>query len=300
MQQRAFGRTGMSVSVLGFGGSEIGYENADDAAVSRLLYAALDAGLNVIDTAECYMDSEEKIGRAVSHRRGDFFLFTKVGHEHGWGRDDWSPASIARSIDRSLKRLRTDCVDLLQLHSCSADVIARGDATAALEKAKAAGKTRFIGYSGDSTDALEAVRTSRFDTLQISISIADQEAIDLVLPEAAKRGMGVIAKRPIANAAWRHAKRPAGEYGEEYWRRLTELKYAFATPGNPAPDAAAIALRFTLTVPGVHTAIVGTKNPDRWAQNAAAVKAGALTKAEYEAIRARWRAVARRDWVGQV
>ena len=78
MEHRTLGKTSMQVSVLGFGGSEIGYGNASVEIVSRLLGSALDSGLNVIDTAECYMTSEELIGRAVSHRRQDYYLFTSV------------------------------------------------------------------------------------------------------------------------------------------------------------------------------------------------------------------------------
>lgn len=110
----------MEVSVLGFGGSEIGYEQASPETVAELLNSALDAGLNVIDTAECYHNSEELIGQAVSKRRSEFYLFTKCGHPHGFGeRADWSEDSILESIQRSLRRLKTDKIDIVQLHSCS-------------------------------------------------------------------------------------------------------------------------------------------------------------------------------------
>ncbi|HVZ94492.1 MAG TPA: aldo/keto reductase [Phycisphaerales bacterium] len=308
MEHRTFGKTGLHVSLLGFGGSEIGYQGATAETVTKLLNAAIDAGLNVLDTAECYKNSEELIGAAVSHRRDDFHLFTKVGHEHGWGAgDDWSAQSIERTIERSLQRLRTDHVDLVQLHSCKASVIAQGEAIKALERAKAAGKTRFIGYSGDSDDAIAAIKTNAFDTLQTSVSIADQESIERVLPLAVERNMGVIAKRPIANAAWRDTKRPSGAYSETYWDRLTHLRYDFLNgwPERSLDETAAakvseIALRFTMTVPGVHTMIVGTTKPDRWAKNAAMIAKEELPKAEYDAIRAKWKQVARSDWVGQV
>ncbi len=301
MEKRAFGRTGMQVSVLGFGGSEIGHQHASQSDVDRLLNSALDAGLNVIDTAECYKNSEELIGKAVGHRRRDYFLFTKVGHENGWDAgEDYSAAAIARTIERSLQRLKTDVLDLVQFHSCSAATLKKDEAIEALRRAKAAGKTRFIGYSGDSTDARAAIDCGAFDTLQTSVNIADQEAIDLLLPEAAKRGMGVIAKRPIANAAWRYSALPEEGYHVEYWNRLRELKFDFATTGAARPDAASIALRFTLAMPGVHTAIVGTTNPQRWKQNAEMLKAGPLPKAQIDAIRANWKSVACKDWVGQV
>jgi aryl-alcohol dehydrogenase-like predicted oxidoreductase len=297
MERRPLGRTGMEVSVLGFGGAEIGYEGADQATVERLLHSALDAGLNVIDTAECYIDSEEKIGNAVAGRRNDFYLFTKCGHAAGLPYEDWDPKLLAASIDRSLQRLRTDRVDLVQLHSCSEAHLRQGDVIEVLQQARDAGKTRFIGYSGDSDPARYAVECGAFDTLQTSINVADQEALDKVLPFARERGIGLIAKRPIANAAWKTGKRPASEYHHTYWDRLQLLQYDFLQ--RDLRDAISVALRFTLTVPGVATAIVGTKHPERWRENAELLRAGMLTVDEFEAIRARWHEVAQPDWVGQ-
>ncbi len=299
VEYRQFGKTDMKVSALGFGGAEIGFEQTDQELVDRLLNSALDAGLNVVDTAECYMGSEESIGRAISNRRDEYYLFTKVGHMHGYaGGGDWSAASIAESIDRSLKRLRTDRVDLVQLHSCKADVIAKGEAIEALEKARTQGKTRYIGYSGDSTDAVAAIKTDRFDTLQTSVSIADQQSIDLLLPLARERNMGVIAKRPIANAAWRYKEKPENGYHTTYWERFQKLDYPFLK--GDMSEAVGIALRFTLSQPGVHTAIVGTSKPERWKQNAALIEPGPLPKEQIEAIRKRWREIATAEWVGQV
>jgi aryl-alcohol dehydrogenase-like predicted oxidoreductase len=297
MERRRLGRTDMDVSVLGFGGSEIGYESASQATVTRLLGAALDAGLNVIDTAECYVASEALIGAAVAGRRRECFLFTKCGHPRGFGAGDWRPASLLRSIARSLERLRTDAVDLVQLHSCSEAELRRGDVIAALETARERGMTRYVGYSGDGAAARYAAESGRFDTLQISVSVADQEAIDRVLPEAARRGLGVIAKRPIANAVWRTGRKPRDAYYQEYWRRLRALDYDFLRV--PGPQSIGTALRFTLSVTGVHTAIVGTAKPDRWRENAALLAAGPLPPVQAAAIRARWRAVAAADWGGQ-
>lgn len=282
-----FGNTGLEVSVLGFGGAEIGYEGATDADVERLLNAALDAGLNVIDTAECYMDSEEKIGRAVFKRRDDFHLFTKCGHASGLDGEDWDPKMLVASIDRSLARLRTDCVDLVQLHSCELEKLQGSDVIDVLRRAKEAGKTRFIGYSGDNEASAYAVKIGVFDTLQTSLNVADQAALDTV-ETAVQRGMGVIAKRPIANAAW--GAEPAKDaYGHPYWERLQKLAY-------PGIDAS-LALRWTLAQP-VHVAIVGTKNPERWSQNAALLEEGPLPIEAVEAITLKWRATADASWVG--
>src|SRR5216684_6032923 len=259
MERRRLGQTDMEVSVLGFGGAEIGYARVAPATVGRLLGSALDAGLNAIDTAECYAGSEALIGRAVGRRRAEYYLFTKCGHAAEDGRADWRPRSLVESIERSLRRLRTDYVDLIQLHSCSERELRKGDVIEALERARERGHARYIGYSGDGAAARYAVECGRFDTLQTSVSIADQEALELTLPLARARQMGVIAKRPLANVAWRYARKPAEPYHQTYWSRLRTLDYGFLAD---APDTGvATALRFTLSVPGVHTAIVGTTKP---------------------------------------
>jgi hypothetical protein len=143
------------------------------------------------------------------------------------------------------------------------------------------------------------VSCGEFDTLQTSINIADQQALDLTLPAARQRNMGVIAKRPLANVAWENGTRPPRNgYGYPYWERLQKLKYDFLR--GDLDQSAATALRFVLTVPGVHTAIVGTTKPGRFSQNAGALEAGALPDGLFESIRSRWRAVASSDWAGQI
>jgi aryl-alcohol dehydrogenase-like predicted oxidoreductase len=299
MEKRRLGKTDMDVSVLGFGGSEIGYERASAETVAELLNSALDAGLNVIDTAECYYNSEELIGQAVGNRRKEFYLFTKCGHPHGMESGaNWSKDSILESVTRSLQRLKTDRLDLLQLHSCSEAELRKGEVIDALRTAREKGYTRYIGYSGDSRAAHFAVESGAFDTLQTSVNIADQEAIDLALPLAHEKQMGVIAKRPIANAAWKTGHRPIDSYHHEYFERLRKLNYDFLR--GDLNRSVSIALRFTLSVPGVHTAIVGTKKPERWSQNARLLEAGSLGGKEFQSIRERWEECAPRTWIGQI
>jgi aryl-alcohol dehydrogenase-like predicted oxidoreductase len=297
MEKRAFGKTGMNVTALGFGGAEIGFEKAHPDTVAALLNSALDAGLNVIDTAECYGDSEELIGNAVAGRRDEFYLFTKCGHASGIDLPDWDLRLLEQSIDRSLKRLQTECVDLIHLHTCSEEILRRGEVIEVLQRARDAGKTRFIGYSGDADAARYAVECGAFDSLQTSVNIADQESIDLTLPLARERQMGVVVKRPIANAAWKTGQKPENGYVHTYWDRLQKLDYPFLKGDLEASISKA--LRFTLSVPGVCTAIVGTKNQERWPQNAALLKEGPLPEAEFRAIRERWAAAAEPDWRGQ-
>lgn len=298
MEQRTLGTTDMHVGVLGLGGSEIGYEGASPSTVEKIVNSGLDVGLNVIDTAECYANSEDLIGQAVRAHRKECYIFTKCGHPHGWGAGEWSPKSIHETLQRSLRRLRTDYVDLLQLHSCSEAVLRKGDVIEALKEARDRGDTRYIGYSGDGKAAAYAIETGEFDTLQTSINIAEQEAVDLTLPLARKRNMGVIAKRPIANAAWKSGNRPpSNPYAHTYWRRLQQLEYDFL--GSELGEAVNTALRFTLSIPGVHIAIVGTTKPERMRQNATALGAVRLEQDRFDAIRARWQQVADATWVGQ-
>ena len=297
MEKRALGKTGMEVSVLGFGGAEIGFENAAQGDVEKLLGSALDEGLNVIDTAECYNDSEEKIGRAVASRRNDFFLFTKVGHAAGFEEEDWDIAMMEKSIDRSLKLLQTDTVDLIQLHTCSQEMLERGEVIEVLERARQAGKTRFIGYSGDNEAAVYAVQSGRFDTLQTSANIAEVGDCRKKLAAAQAAGVGVIAKRPIANAAWCYlGGGKVEDYHKAYAERLQALGYGFLSDND---EAASVALRWTLAQPAVGTAIVGTKNPARWHANALLLEHGPLSPEQIREIDEKWDAVAQSDWVGQ-
>jgi hypothetical protein len=108
----------------------------------------------------------------------------------------------------------------------------------------------------------------------------------------------VIAKRPLANVAWTYERKPSEPYYQTYWSRLRKLDYPFLKSATDA--AVSTALRFTLSVPGIHTAIVGTTKPERWQQNAELLREGALSRGEFERIRARWSEVAGSSWDGQV
>lgn len=300
VEQRALGRTGLVVGALGLGGAELGYDGVPASQVDAMLGEALDLGITVIDTAAAYRDSEAKIGLALRSRpRERFNLFTKCG-------PDWRPDALARDIDESLRRLGTGHVDLLQLWAAPLDALRRGDAIAVLEAAKRAGKARLIGYSGDGPPAAYAVESGAFDVLQTSINVADQEAIDLTLSGCTARGVGVMAKRPVANVAWRIGRPSENGHGDAYWdrlgyadayaRRLERLDYPRLT--LPLADAVAFALRFTLAVPGVATAIVGTTKPARLAENVRSASIP-MNAATFDGIRARWREGSEPSWVGQ-
>ncbi len=284
----------MDVTVLGFGGAGIAGESIEN--IGNVLNSALDAGINVIDTAECYEGGEKSIGNAISKRRDEFFLFTKCGHPRGIGSADWSASSILQSIERSLRRLQTDRIDLIQLHGCSEAVLKKGEAISALEKARERGWVRYLGYSGDGHPARFAVECDAFDALQTSINIADQEAVSQIAPLTRARNIGLIAKRPLANFAWKTGHKPINSYHHQYYERLRKLNFDFLRNDE---GSIAIALRFVLSVPGVHTAIVGTTKPERCQENARLLESRPLPQNEYKAIRERWDVIAPKTWIGQ-
>jgi hypothetical protein len=320
METRPFGNTGMHVGALGFGAAGIGFEHKDDNTVDSLLGVAQDLGINVIDTAAMYSDSEEKLGRALRGRRNQFLLFTKcgrrlpprisltgfrlraretlrraIGRSHEYESLDWDPSVLEWDIEQSLRRLRTDRIDLIQLHSCSQETLNQSEVIDVLQRARQAGKVLHIGYSGDGAAAHYAIRCGQFEAVQMSINIADQEALDLAVPLAHQNGMGVIAKRPIANGLWRNVRRPERSQDHAYWERLRDLHYDFLQ----SECDFATALRFTLSV-GVHTAIVGTTNPAHLCKNAESLAAGPLNDKSLDAIRNQWKRTVQPDWVGQI
>ena len=293
MQKRPFGRTGLHVSALGFGAAPIGFLQTDRDRVAQILGYLLDHGVNFIDTAASYEGSEEAIGATMAPRREEFVLVSKCGRPGvGVEGEAWSADLIARTIDQSLKRLRTDRLDVMLLHSCELEVLQRGEAVAALAGARDAGKIRFAGYSGDNDAAAYAATLADIAVIETSINIADQANITRVLPAAKQHGVGVIAKRPIANAAWKTIDKQAGmykDYAADYTQRLKQMNLSPADLGFASPAEEAwpeIALRFTLSFPEVHTAIIGTTNPSNAQKNLAYAGKGPLPQEAVKKIRA--------------
>lgn len=268
--KREFGRTGLKVSVLGFGAGQIGDPSTPEEEVESLLHAALDLGITLIDTARSYGLSEERIGRHLKHRRRDAILSTKVGYGIS-GFEDWTGPTITAGIEEALKRLQTDYIDIVHFHSCPVWLLERGEIIDALERAVAAGKVRVNGYSGDNEPLEWSVHSGRFACIETSINICDQRFLDSLLPKTYERGIGVIAKRPVANTPWRFHERPSGHYAEVYWDRWKAMNI------NPQQhDWQELALRFTAFLPGVHSCIVGTGSIEHLRHNAAIVEQGPL------------------------
>jgi aryl-alcohol dehydrogenase-like predicted oxidoreductase len=261
MEKRQLGKTDMLVSRLGAGLSEIGYGGIDTQRAAEVLNNALDLGINFLDTAACYLVSEEFVGQTVAHRRSEYYLATKAGHvAGGYEGQAWTAKTISDSIDRSLKRMKTDYLDLVQLHSCSLEVLEKGEAIETLQKAQKEGKTRYIGYSGDNEAAIWAVNSGLFDTLQTSFNLVEQKARHTLFDTVKEKNIGLIIKRPIANSAWGAASSPSS-YADGYFERAQKLRELGPIDNEPA-DRILLALGFTFAHDAVDVAIVGTKTPN--------------------------------------
>ncbi|KEF35331.1 aldo/keto reductase [Deinococcus sp. RL] len=282
MMEREFGKTGLRVSALGLGAGQVGAESLDEREAERLLHRALDLGITLIDTARGYGLSEERIGRHLAGRRDEFVLSTKGGYG-AEGAEDWTPEAIRRGIERALRTMRTDRIDIFHLHSCPLDTLRRDDLLAELDRARGAGLIRVAAYSGENEALAWAAGSGHFGSLETSVNVADQWSLHHVLPGAAARGLGVIAKRPIANAAWQFGERPVGQYAEVYWERLQALEL---DPGELAWDE--FALRFSAFAPGVSSAIVGTARVENLERNAAMVERGPLPAELLARVEAAW------------
>jgi aryl-alcohol dehydrogenase-like predicted oxidoreductase len=278
MERKRLGKTDLEVGWLGIGLSEVGFnlELADVEQARSVVNKALDGGVNFLDTAACYNISEELIGLVASDRRDEFVLATKAGHflPRGEG-EDWTYELIIDSIDRSLVRMKTDYVDLVQLHSCTVEVLERGDVIRALQDAHAAGKTRYIGYSGDNENAKWAVTSGLFDTLQTSFNLVDQSARTNLFADVEERDMGLIIKRPIGNAVWGAAADPKPynhipEYTSEYYKRAEQMQSDGPLIDAPG-DRIKLALGFTYAHEEVDVTIVGTQRPQHMESNLAIV-----------------------------
>jgi len=294
MQQRAFGRTGLVVPVLGFGAMQAGDPSLDDAEAGRLLNAVLDAGLRLIDTARAYGLSEERIGRHLAHRRGEYVLSTKVGYGVP-GVPDWTADCILRGVDAARDRLRTDVIDVVHLHSCQLETLHQGEVADALRRCVDQGKVRVAAYSGDDEALRYAVDCGAFASFQASVNPCDQQALP-VLQRAHRLGAGTIVKRAFAGHPWAATMAPADHAHGEYLRRFQQLRETLPEIDDDWP---AVALRFAAFEDGVDCVIVGGTNTRHVERNVAAVAQGPLEPGLRTAIREAFAKLGA-DWRGIV
>lgn len=293
MIHNPLGHTGLTVSALGFGAMHINDQRTSEAEAGALLNHVLDAGITLIDTARGYGLSEERIGRHLSARRREFVLSTKVGYGVE-GVPDWTYDCIVQGVERALRLMKTEVLDIVHLHSCPLPVLEQGDVIRALLDCRAAGKLRLPAYSGDNAEVDFAIACGAFSSLQTSISLCDQAHLAQRAALADHAGLGVIAKRPLAGAVWRLAQRPDDHAEGQYWDRFKAMGLV------GAEDWADVALRFVAFHSGAASAIVGTARPTNLHRNLAAVARGPLPAELVVAIRDAFRQHGGDVWPGLI
>ena len=209
MVKHILGKTGLKVTALGFGSMEIRGPRiwdgrpVTDAQAKVILNAVVDAGINFIDTANDYGKSEEFIGKFLSHRRKEFYIATKCGckvvnaGDYDETPHEWTPENLMRCIDESLFRMKTDYVDILQLHNPTVNECETNGCVETLKKICAAGKTRFIGCSSTLPHISRYIEWGVFDTFQIPYSALEREH-EKVISQAAESGAGTIIRGGVA------------------------------------------------------------------------------------------------------
>ena len=283
LPKHTLGRTGLEVTQLGFGTAVRSRpeDNFGDSEAETILHAVLDAGINFIDTAPDYGESEERIGRFISCRREEYYLATKCGcniDAEGARQDPghvWTADRLRRNIDQSLARMKTDYVDLLQMHNPSVEEVEAGKLVEVLEEIRQTGLARFVGVSSTVPHLMGFAQTGSFDAYQVPYS-ALERTHERMIQQVADAGAGLIVRGGIAQGG-----RNQNTERWDMWERagLNELaggmnRYEFV-------------LRFTLTHPACQTTIVGTTQQDHLRSNIAAALAGPLPQAVYDEAKKR-------------
>ncbi len=282
LPKRVLGRTGLQVTQLGFGGAERGLSDDSEADLQAecILNEVLDAGINLIDTAPDYGTNEDRIGKYVSHRRDEFYLATKCGcniDAEGKGLEPghlWTADRLRRNVEQSLRRLRTDHVDLLQMHNPSVEDVEQGGLVQVLEEIRQAGMTRFIGVSSTAPHLLRFVAMGVFDTFQIPYSAVERRH-EQMIQQAADAGAGIVIRGGIGLGH---------RGGEETWSKWERARLDEISDGMSRYE---FVLRYTLTHPSCHTTIVGTQDVAHLSANVAAAKAGPLSAEVYREAQGR-------------
>lgn len=273
MDKRTLGRTGLRVSGLALGTVELGmdyglkvpgaYGQPSAAEAIRLVHVALDAGINLIDTARAYGDSEAVLGQALRDRRDQVILATKTTAHQSDG-TPFAGEALKRhmldSLDTSLQLLQTDYVDLWQIHNVDEALLAQAEIIAKVfDAARQAGKVRAVGGSTYGTDApLKALATDLFDALQVAYSVLDQRLADRVFPLAAERDVGIVVRSILLQGV-------LTERGDHLPDRLAVLRdhsrqfrqLVAASPVELSPAQAALA--FGLAHPQIGSVLVGVR-----------------------------------------
>lgn len=304
MKHVKLGRSGPLVSIIGFGAWGISGRDwgvTDDLNSKKAIHAALDNGVNFIDTADVYGfgHSEQLISEVLDERgrRDNVVIATKAGNNFYpyLGKDfdttpanpDYSKKHLIFAAEQSLKRLKVDVLDLLQLHSPSLDILENDEPWEALQILKDQGKIKLAGLSVQSFKETEQAHLldehfNLLDVLQVRYNLLEREAEEVLFPKAQQYGMGVIVRIPILFGFLAGKFGPETRFGDNdhrrfnlspekltgYLERLNKMEPFF----NKYKDhsMAQLALRFTVSHPACHVVIPGGKTPAQVIENAAA------------------------------
>lgn len=284
----SLGSTGFSVTKLGFGAMEIRGAPRARAVTPKqadsILNAVLDAGINYIDTSIDYGTSEEFIGQFISHRRDEFFVASKCGCPVGAVETpnglsqphDFTPKNIIAGVEQSLRRMKTDYLDVLQLHHnpSQQNLEAHGSVEAML-KLKEEGKVRHIGISNTLPDLPDHIEMGVFEVMQIPYSALQREHENLIV-SASAAGIGTVIRGGVAKGDPDQSGIPR----RDSWALFESAGLQELI--DEGEDKTSFMLRFTLSHPEMDTTIVGTLNPQHLTNNVEATLKGPLTDEVYE------------------
>lgn len=288
--KRTLGSTGYEVTALAYGAMELRGAPRGRAVepeeAGRILNAVLDGGINMIDTSIDYGVSEELIGRYISHRRNEYFLASKCGCWAGNGEPPANAAltggrfphvftkeNIVSGVEQSLRRMKTDHLDLVQFHASPAvSELEQNGAVETLLELQREGKIRFLGMSGTLPNLPEHIAMGVFDAFQIPYSAVEREHEE-AMEQACAAGAGVIVRGGVAKG-----DPDGGGHGGDRWEAWNNADMSDLLEGMTRTQ---FMLRYTIANPSMHTTIVGTANADHLADNLRTAELGPLPQDVY-------------------
>ena len=324
MEYREFGRTGWKISTIGFGAWAIGREwgPVDDRDSMTALHRALDLGVNFFDTADVY-GSERLLARLRQERPEPFYVATKAGRRlRPHVADGYNRQNLTAFVEDSLRALRTETIDLLQLHCPPTEVYSRPEVFGMLDDLAAQGKIRYYGVSVEKVaEALKAIEYPHVQSVQIIFNIFRQKPEEEFFPAARRRRVGILARVPLASGLLTGKMTPAtafapddhrnfNRHGEAFDRGETfagvDFEEGLAAVEEVRPlvpvgaSMAQLALRWILMFDAVSSTIPGAKNPAQVEDNVRAADVPALPDAAMARIREiydrRIRALVHQNW----
>ncbi len=300
LETRRLGKTGSEVTILGYGAMELRGQPRGpairDEDAGRILNAVLDGGIDLIDTSIDYGRSEELIGRYLSGRRDEYFLASKCGCPRSSlpgdpvpAPHDYRPSNVRAGVEQSLRRLRTDWLDLVQVHMSPSRAQLEADGTVGtLEDLRDEGKLRFIGMSGTLPNLPDHLAMGVFDVLQIPYSLVQRDHEDLIT-QAAEQGGGTLIRGGAARGAPAEDKDwQRGPIGVDVEVARGRWEQAGAEELLDGMSRMELVIRFTLSHPGLSSAIVGTASFEHLTQNLAIAEKGPLPADLYELAKKRF------------